>query len=174
MPPAFINELSAHKGILWENFHFIMIIIVIPNPTVTKPNLCRCSALDRSTLGGRCGQHSVDLSLILARFNRDPSNIKSAACLIGVLRVKAVTVIQQLVIGKIVKAARDIPLTRNIHVTVLSGSTPLFFRKGSEAEVVAITPQHIDLNCKDGHGLGPAAWGLRIRVAKVAWWNSFE
>jgi hypothetical protein len=76
-------------------------------------------------------------------------------------------------VGQVVRASRDIPLTHNIHVTVLSGSTPVFLRKGTQAEVVAISAQHVDLNCKDGAGVGPTAWGLMIRIAKVAWWNSF-
>jgi hypothetical protein len=82
--------------------------------------------------------------------------------------------IQVAKIGQIVQAARDILLMNNIHVTVLSSAAPSVLRKGTEAEVMAIQPQHIDLNCKDGVGHGSAAWGLKIRVAKVVWGQSFQ
>jgi len=77
-------------------------------------------------------------------------------------------------VGQTVRAVRDIMLTNNVHVTVLSSAASSVLRKGAEAEVTAIHPQHIDLSCKDGPGLGPAAWGLRIRVAKVVWGSSFQ
>ena len=77
-------------------------------------------------------------------------------------------------VGQIVRAVRDIMLMNNVHVTVLSSAAPTVLRRGAEAEVTAIGPQHIDLNCKDGPGQGPAAWGLRIRVAKVVWGSSFQ
>ncbi|RAR47936.1 hypothetical protein C7401_15614 [Paraburkholderia unamae] len=78
-------------------------------------------------------------------------------------------------VGQIVRAMRDIPLTRNAHVTVLSSATRIVLRKGTEAEITAIALNHIELNCKDGdQSLGLAAWGLRIRVAKVVWGMSFE
>ena len=77
-------------------------------------------------------------------------------------------------VGQVVKATRDILLTRNTHVTVLSSASVLILRKGTEAEVTAVAQQHIELNCKDGHGNGIAAWGLQIRIAKVVWGTSFE
>lgn len=83
--------------------------------------------------------------------------------------------IQVAKVGQIVRATRDIPLTRNAHITVLSSASIPILRKGTEAEVIAIETQHIDLNCKDGQSaLGTAAWGLKIRVAKVAWGTAFE
>ena len=77
-------------------------------------------------------------------------------------------------VRQIVKATRDIPLTNNVHVTVLSSASPLVLRKGTEAEVMAIAPEHVDLNCKDGPGHGLSAWGLRLRVKKVVWGISFQ
>ena len=76
-------------------------------------------------------------------------------------------------VGQIVTASRDIPLVCNVHVAVLGSATPAILPKGTEAEILAIAVHHVDLNCKDGHGFGPSAWGLKIRIAKVVWWNSF-
>jgi len=77
-------------------------------------------------------------------------------------------------VGQIVKATRDIPLSNNVHVTVLSSASPQILPAGTEAEVIAVEPRHIDLNCKVGPGHGPAAWGLQIRVAKTVWGISFQ
>jgi hypothetical protein len=77
-------------------------------------------------------------------------------------------------VGQIVRAVRDIPLTRNTHVTVLSSASSPVLRKGTEAEIAAVSQQHIELNCKDGQGSGITAWGLKIRIAKVVWGISFE
>jgi len=77
-------------------------------------------------------------------------------------------------VGQIVKAVRDIPLVNNVHVTVLSSAAPQLLPSGTEAEVTAVEPHHIDLNCKDGQGHGAAAWGLKIRVAKTLWGISFQ
>jgi hypothetical protein len=57
---------------------------------------------------------------------------------------------------------------------VLSSAAPQFLPNGTEAEVTAIEPRHIELNCKSGHGSGLTAWGLKIRVAKTVWGISFE
>jgi hypothetical protein len=73
-----------------------------------------------------------------------------------------------------VKAVRDIILTKNMHVTVLSSAGPAFLPRGTEAEIRAIGPTHIEINCKDGFGHGPTAWGLKIKIAKVIWGISFE
>jgi hypothetical protein len=80
----------------------------------------------------------------------------------------------QLRVGKLVRAVRDIPLANNIHVKVLSSAAPRILPKGTEAEVIGLTPTHVEVNCKDGHGHGPDAWGLKIAVAKVVWGISFE
>ena len=77
-------------------------------------------------------------------------------------------------VGKIVHAIRDIPLLRNTHVTVLTSAARPVLSKGTEAEITAVSPTHVDLNCKDGFGNGPAAWGLKLRIAKVVWGQSFE
>lgn len=78
-------------------------------------------------------------------------------------------------VGQVVKAARDILLKNNLHISVLSSAAPMTLAKGTEAEIIDVQPTHIDLNCKDGSPyLGPAAWGLKLRVAKVVWGTSFE
>jgi hypothetical protein len=41
--------------------------------------------------------------------------------------------------------------------------------KGSQAEIAAVSSQHIDVNCNDGSG-----WGLMLRIAKVIWGTSFQ
>jgi hypothetical protein len=89
------------------------------------------------------------------------------------LHLGALMTLQVARVGQVVRATRDIILTKNVHIEVLSAATPLILPKGSEAEVTAVAPQHIELNCKVGHGHGIAAWGLRIRVAKVVWGISF-
>jgi hypothetical protein len=80
----------------------------------------------------------------------------------------------RLQVGKVVRSMRDIPLARNVHVKVLSSAAPQILPKGTEAEVVGLTPTHVQLNCKDGHGHGPDAWGLKIAIANVVWGISFE
>ncbi len=78
-------------------------------------------------------------------------------------------------VGQIVRATHVITLKGNAHISVLSSAAPLTLAKGTEAEIIDVQPMHIDLNCKDGpHAGGLAAWGLRIRVAKVVWGTSFE
>jgi hypothetical protein len=77
-------------------------------------------------------------------------------------------------IGKVVRSIRDISLTRNVHVTVLSSAAPIVLRKGIEAEITAVSPTHVEVICKDGYGHGAAAWGLKLKVAKVIWGQSFE
>jgi hypothetical protein len=76
-------------------------------------------------------------------------------------------------VGQVCRAMRDIPLVKNVHVTLLTHG-PSVLPKGTEAEITAITRDHIELNCKDGTGVSPAAWGLRIKVAKVVFGISFE
>ena len=82
--------------------------------------------------------------------------------------------IQVAKIGQHVKATRDIVLARNAHVTVLSSAAPSVLRKGTLGEVIAVAQQHIEVVCKDGHGNGPDAWGLKLRIAKLVWGTSFE
>ena len=77
-------------------------------------------------------------------------------------------------VGQTVKAMRDIILAKNIHVAVLSNTSPAVLPKGSMADVVAVSSNHIDLNCKaDPASNGVHAWGLKIRVARVVWGVSF-
>jgi hypothetical protein len=77
-------------------------------------------------------------------------------------------------VGRVVQATRDIPLVRNAHVSVLSSAAPAVLHKGTQAEITAVAPQHVEVICKDGHGSGREAWGLKLRVAKVVWGTSFE
>ncbi len=81
----------------------------------------------------------------------------------------------QISVGRLVRASRDILLNKqNTHVVVLSSAAPTVLKKGTEAEITAVLPNHIELNCKDGLGSGASAWGLKIRVAKVVFGISFE
>ena len=78
-------------------------------------------------------------------------------------------------VGQLVKAARDIPLVGNTHISILSSVGPNNLPKGTRAEITNIQPMDIDLNCMDGNpSLGMDAWGLKIRVAKVVWGSDFE
>ena len=77
-------------------------------------------------------------------------------------------------VGQVKRAMRDIPLTRHTQIKILSPAAPTVLKKGTEAEITAITPTHFELNCKDGIGKGPEAWGLRIQVQKSAFGNTFE
>jgi len=78
-------------------------------------------------------------------------------------------------VGKIVTSMRDIILVGNCHVTVLSSNSPLTLPKGTKAEITAVGPTFVELNCKDGQDyLGPAAWGLKIRIILGVWGISFQ
>lgn len=78
-------------------------------------------------------------------------------------------------VGQHVKASRDIMLNKgNMHVTVLSSASGPVLKKGTEAEITSVSPAHIELNCKDGFGNGLNAWGLKIKIARVVFGNSFE
>jgi hypothetical protein len=77
-------------------------------------------------------------------------------------------------VGQLVKASRDIHLNiRNVDFTILSSAGPALLPKDTEAEVTAVTPQYIEVNCKTGGVPGLHAWGLKIRVARHAWGTSF-
>ena len=71
-------------------------------------------------------------------------------------------------------AMRDIQLTGNMHVKVLSSSAPRVLPKGTEAEVTAVHATSVEINCKDGGGAGIHAWGLKLSLAKVVWGISFS
>lgn len=78
-------------------------------------------------------------------------------------------------VGHIVKAAITIQLRNNAHITVLSSASHATLAKGAEAEITAVQPMHIELNCKDGSpAMGIAAWGLKIRVARAVWGTYFD
>jgi hypothetical protein len=77
-------------------------------------------------------------------------------------------------VGQVVRASHDIMVTKSIHITVLSSAAPLVLKKGTEAEISAITPSAIEVNCKAGHGHGPNAWGLKLKVARGVWGNTFS
>jgi hypothetical protein len=78
-------------------------------------------------------------------------------------------------VGQRVKPTRDVILSGNAHVSVLSGAAPFVLSKGTLAEVVDVAAAHIDLNCRDGpSSAGIHAWGLKVRVAKVVWGTTFE
>ena len=77
-------------------------------------------------------------------------------------------------VGDLVFAMRDIQLTGNMHVKVLSSSAPRILPKGTEAEITAVHATSVEINCKSGGGVGIHAWGLKLSVAKLVWGISFS
>ena len=77
-------------------------------------------------------------------------------------------------VGQQFRAVRDIQLVGNIFVKVLSSSALIKLAKGTCAEIIEIAADAITVNCKAGVGSGPAAWGLKLRVAKVQWGGNFD
>lgn len=76
-------------------------------------------------------------------------------------------------VGKVWKTQRELIVMGNIHIQVLGSAAPRTIPKDTLAEIVAVGPTAIEVNCKAGGGVGIHAWGLKLRVARTFWGEFF-
>ncbi len=76
-------------------------------------------------------------------------------------------------VGKVWKTQRELIVTGNIHIRVLGGASPRTIPKDTLAEITAVSPAVIEVNCKAGGGVGIHAWGLKLQVQRALWGQYF-
>lgn len=77
-------------------------------------------------------------------------------------------------VGKTYKASRELILIGNAHIRVMSTSSNRTLPKHTEVSITAIGHDYFEIACRDGFGIGPQAWGLKLQVKKHHWGQSFE